>query len=93
MLLMSFMIYFSGLLSMILNRSQILLVLLSIEYCYLGVMLLFYLVLSFNNFYLMLVMFLIFLVCEASVGLCILVINVYYYGNDKISLSGLMKWY
>nr|YP_009000460.1 NADH dehydrogenase subunit 4L [Ornithodoros rostratus]AHF21674.1 NADH dehydrogenase subunit 4L [Ornithodoros rostratus] len=91
MLMVGILIYFSGLLSILFNRKHILILLLCLEYMYLGVLFNIFLLMCFYFYFVNIIMFLIFVVCEAGMGLSILVASVYFYGNDKISSMVLLK--
>nr|YP_009536368.1 NADH dehydrogenase subunit 4L [Ornithodoros hermsi]AYN50646.1 NADH dehydrogenase subunit 4L [Ornithodoros hermsi]UYB78375.1 NADH dehydrogenase subunit 4L [Ornithodoros hermsi] len=91
MLMVGVLIYVSGFLSILLNRSHILALLLCLEFMYLGVLYNILMFVSFKMFFTNMIMFMIFIVCEAGLGLSILVVSVYFYGNDKLSSMILVK--
>nr|YP_010535593.1 NADH dehydrogenase subunit 4L [Alectorobius microlophi]UYB78427.1 NADH dehydrogenase subunit 4L [Alectorobius microlophi]UYB78440.1 NADH dehydrogenase subunit 4L [Alectorobius microlophi] len=84
-------IFFGGLLSILLNRKHVLLLLLCLEFMYLGVMYCIFLGSGMVGGNLNLIVFMFLLVCEAGLGLSILVGNVYYYGNDSMDSMFLLK--
>nr|UYL27206.1 NADH dehydrogenase subunit 4L [Alectorobius amblus] len=91
MMLIGGLIFFTGLLSILFNRKHVLILLLCLEFMYLGIL---YCVLMGNmmvEMWLNMIMFMFLVVCEAGLGLSILVSGVYYYGNDKVSSVLVMK--
>nr|YP_010329424.1 NADH dehydrogenase subunit 4L [Haemaphysalis yeni]UNO53868.1 NADH dehydrogenase subunit 4L [Haemaphysalis yeni] len=90
MMSMTFFIYFIGIFSFILNRFHLMLLLMSIEFMYLSLMIMFFYnscVLSILNIF----MFLTMIVCEAAIGLSLLVMISFYYGNELTSSFNLIK--
>nr|YP_010324934.1 NADH dehydrogenase subunit 4L [Haemaphysalis qinghaiensis]UNO54063.1 NADH dehydrogenase subunit 4L [Haemaphysalis qinghaiensis]UNO54076.1 NADH dehydrogenase subunit 4L [Haemaphysalis qinghaiensis]UXD79105.1 NADH dehydrogenase subunit 4L [Haemaphysalis qinghaiensis] len=90
MMSMSFFIYFIGIVSFILNRFHLMLLLMSIEFMYLSLMIMFFYnssILSILNIFL----FLTTIVCEAAIGLSLLVMMSFYYGNELINSFNLIK--
>nr|YP_010535541.1 NADH dehydrogenase subunit 4L [Alectorobius fonsecai]UYB78310.1 NADH dehydrogenase subunit 4L [Alectorobius fonsecai]UYL27219.1 NADH dehydrogenase subunit 4L [Alectorobius fonsecai] len=84
-------VFFSGLLSLVLNRKHILILLLCLEFMYLGIL---YCMLIYGgviDLSLNLIVFMFFIVCEAGMGLAILVSSVFFYGNDKLGSMNLIK--
>nr|YP_010611150.1 NADH dehydrogenase subunit 4L [Metcalfa pruinosa]QWV61027.1 NADH dehydrogenase subunit 4L [Metcalfa pruinosa]WAR47342.1 NADH dehydrogenase subunit 4L [Metcalfa pruinosa] len=73
-MILSFMIFFSGLLSLVLVRKHYLMSLLSLEYLLLSIYFLmyFYFIFFFNDFYFIIV-FLVMGVCEGVLGLSLIV--------------------
>nr|NP_945224.1 NADH dehydrogenase subunit 4L [Haemaphysalis flava]QAX90628.1 NADH dehydrogenase subunit 4L [Haemaphysalis flava]QPM99860.1 NADH dehydrogenase subunit 4L [Haemaphysalis flava]UNO53829.1 NADH dehydrogenase subunit 4L [Haemaphysalis flava]UXX50247.1 NADH dehydrogenase subunit 4L [Haemaphysalis flava]BAD03993.1 NADH dehydrogenase 4L [Haemaphysalis flava] len=90
MMSMTFFIYFIGVFSFILNRFHLMLLLMSIEFMYLSLMIMF-----FYNSYLLSILniflFLTTIVCEAAIGLSLLVMMSFYYGNELINSFNLIK--
>nr|YP_010535710.1 NADH dehydrogenase subunit 4L [Ornithodoros tabajara]UYB78648.1 NADH dehydrogenase subunit 4L [Ornithodoros tabajara]UYB78661.1 NADH dehydrogenase subunit 4L [Ornithodoros tabajara] len=84
-------IFLGSLLSILLNRSHILVVLLCLEFMYLGVLYCLFMGVGLMSNGLSLIMFMFFVVCEAGLGLSILVGSVFFYGNDKIDSLILLK--
>jgi len=83
-------IFFSGAFSLILNRRHILVLLLSLEYIILG--LFFALVQQIFLFTIeTLIFFFVLVVCEASLGLRILIIAVYFYGEGNLSSYSVLR--
>nr|YP_010329398.1 NADH dehydrogenase subunit 4L [Haemaphysalis doenitzi]UNO53816.1 NADH dehydrogenase subunit 4L [Haemaphysalis doenitzi]UNO53855.1 NADH dehydrogenase subunit 4L [Haemaphysalis doenitzi] len=90
MLSMTFFIYFIGVFSFVLNRFHLMLLLMSIEFMYLSLMVIFFynsMMISIINIF----VFLTAIVCEASIGLSLLVLISFYYGNEFISSLNLIK--
>nr|UNO53972.1 NADH dehydrogenase subunit 4L [Haemaphysalis concinna]UXX50234.1 NADH dehydrogenase subunit 4L [Haemaphysalis concinna] len=90
MMSMTFFIYFIGIFSFILNRFHLMLLLMSIEFMYLSLMVMFFYnssVLSILNIF----MFLTMIVCEAAIGLSLLVMISFYYGNEMTNSFNLIK--
>nr|UXX50299.1 NADH dehydrogenase subunit 4L [Haemaphysalis yeni] len=90
MMSMTFFIYFIGIFSFVLNRFHLMLLLMSIEFMYLSLMVIFFyssMMMSIMNVF----MFLTVIVCEASIGLSMLVVISFYYGNELISSFNLIK--
>nr|UKG19930.1 NADH dehydrogenase subunit 4L [Haemaphysalis longicornis] len=90
MLSLTFTIYFVGIFSFILNRFHLMLLLMSIEFMYLSLMMMFFynsMMLSIINVF----VFLTAIVCEASIGLSLLVMISFYYGNEMTSSFNLIK--
>ncbi|YP_009536329.1 NADH dehydrogenase subunit 4L (mitochondrion) [Ornithodoros turicata] len=91
MFMFGVLIYFFGLMSIFFNRNHILILFLCLEFMYLGIL---YNVVLFDGFkydFLSMILFMILVVCEAGLGLSILVMGVYFYGNDKLNSMNLMK--
>nr|YP_010324895.1 NADH dehydrogenase subunit 4L [Haemaphysalis punctata]UNO53946.1 NADH dehydrogenase subunit 4L [Haemaphysalis punctata] len=90
MLSMTFFLYLIGIVSFILNRFHFMLLLMSIEFLYLSLMMLF-----FFNAYLSSILnifvFLTSIVCEAAIGLSLLVVMSFYYGNELVNSLNLIK--
>nr|YP_009370184.1 NADH dehydrogenase subunit 4L [Haemaphysalis concinna]ARO89822.1 NADH dehydrogenase subunit 4L [Haemaphysalis concinna] len=90
MMSLLFFIYFIGIFSFILNRFHLMLLLMSIEFMYLSLMVMFFYnssVLSILNIF----MFLTMIVCEAAIGLSLLVKISFYYGNEMTNSFNLIK--
>nr|YP_009480315.1 NADH dehydrogenase subunit 4L [Ornithodoros savignyi]AIZ58733.1 NADH dehydrogenase subunit 4L [Ornithodoros savignyi]AIZ58746.1 NADH dehydrogenase subunit 4L [Ornithodoros savignyi] len=90
MMMLSAIFVFSGGFSMLMNRSHVLLMMLSLEMMYLGVMVEIVVVCGMGDFFLMLLVFMVMVVCEASLGLSILVLSVYFYGSDSFQVINLL---
>nr|QLD96916.1 NADH dehydrogenase subunit 4L [Ogadenus brumpti ssp. 1 BJM-2017]QLD96929.1 NADH dehydrogenase subunit 4L [Ogadenus brumpti ssp. 1 BJM-2017]UYB77907.1 NADH dehydrogenase subunit 4L [Ogadenus brumpti]UYB77920.1 NADH dehydrogenase subunit 4L [Ogadenus brumpti] len=91
MMMMGFLIFTTGLFTMLLNQKHFLMFLLCLEFMNLGCFVLLLMNVSISSFFLNLILFLIIIVCEASLGLSVLVVGVYYYGNDKMGSFNLLK--
>nr|YP_010329463.1 NADH dehydrogenase subunit 4L [Haemaphysalis mageshimaensis]UNO53998.1 NADH dehydrogenase subunit 4L [Haemaphysalis mageshimaensis] len=90
MMSMTFFIYFVGVFSFILNRFHLMLLLMSIEFMYLSLMVIFF----YNSMLMNMINVFVFLtaiVCEASVGLSLLVMISFYYGNELTKSFNLIK--
>nr|QHQ98492.1 NADH dehydrogenase subunit 4L [Microdiplogynium sp. XFX] len=84
MLFVSLWLYVFGVMSLVSNRKHLLLLLLSLEMMMIGVLLIsMYVFIGVYDLY-SLVVFLSFVVCEASLGLSLVVIVVNYYGSDYV---------
>nr|YP_010350328.1 NADH dehydrogenase subunit 4L [Ixodes barkeri]UOK09757.1 NADH dehydrogenase subunit 4L [Ixodes barkeri]UOL50400.1 NADH dehydrogenase subunit 4L [Ixodes barkeri] len=90
MMELSFFIYFVGIMTLLVNRNHVMIILLSFEFMYLGVLMMMILSIFFLNF-IKVVLYLIMIVCEASLGLSMLVLMNYFYGNDKLLSMVLLK--
>uniref|UniRef100_A0AAT9FFB9 NADH-ubiquinone oxidoreductase chain 4L n=1 Tax=Haemaphysalis megaspinosa TaxID=1155002 RepID=A0AAT9FFB9_9ACAR len=90
MMSMTFFIYFIGIFSFILNRFHLMLLLMSIEFMYLSLMIMFFYNSSILNI-LNIFLFLTTIVCEAAIGLSLLVMMSFYYGNEMINSFDLIK--
>nr|YP_009471799.1 NADH dehydrogenase subunit 4L [Haemaphysalis japonica]AVI15568.1 NADH dehydrogenase subunit 4L [Haemaphysalis japonica]UNO53985.1 NADH dehydrogenase subunit 4L [Haemaphysalis japonica]UXX50260.1 NADH dehydrogenase subunit 4L [Haemaphysalis japonica] len=90
MMSMTFFIYFIGIFSFILNRFHLMLLLMSIEFMYLSLMIMFFYNSSILNI-LNIFLFLTTIVCEAAIGLSLLVMMSFYYGNEMINSFNLIK--
>nr|YP_010535645.1 NADH dehydrogenase subunit 4L [Alectorobius peruvianus]UYB78531.1 NADH dehydrogenase subunit 4L [Alectorobius peruvianus] len=84
-------IFFAGLLSILLDRKHVLILLLCLEFMYLGVLYFMFMGIWSLGLSFSLIIFMFFIVCEAGMGLAILVSCVYFYGNDKVSLLSFVK--
>nr|YP_010185075.1 NADH dehydrogenase subunit 4L [Haemaphysalis montgomeryi]QVJ97812.1 NADH dehydrogenase subunit 4L [Haemaphysalis montgomeryi]WCD42531.1 NADH dehydrogenase subunit 4L [Haemaphysalis montgomeryi] len=90
MMSMTFFIYFVGVFSFILNRFHLMLLLMSIEFMYLSLMVIFFynsMMMSIINIF----MFLCAIVCEAALGLSILIVVSFFYGNEMTKSMNLIK--
>nr|YP_010596844.1 NADH dehydrogenase subunit 4L [Cycetogamasus diviortus]WAK85130.1 NADH dehydrogenase subunit 4L [Cycetogamasus diviortus] len=83
-------LFFSGLFSLSYYRKHILVMLLSLEMMMVGV---FMGLVFFMNMALieMLVVYLVLVVCEASLGLSILVMSIYFYGSDNLQSYSILS--
>nr|YP_010329476.1 NADH dehydrogenase subunit 4L [Haemaphysalis colasbelcouri]UNO54011.1 NADH dehydrogenase subunit 4L [Haemaphysalis colasbelcouri] len=90
MLNLMFVIYLMGILSLILNRFHMMMLLMSIEFMYLSLMVM----LFYNSFFLNIMnifLFLVSIVCEAALGLSLLVMMSYFYGNEMVNSMNMIK--
>nr|YP_009346077.1 NADH dehydrogenase subunit 4L [Ogadenus brumpti]AMX74049.1 NADH dehydrogenase subunit 4L [Ogadenus brumpti]AMX74062.1 NADH dehydrogenase subunit 4L [Ogadenus brumpti] len=91
MMMVGMMIFVVGLFSLLLNQKHFLMLLLCFEFMNLGCLILLMLMMGEMEFFLNLILFLIVIVCEASLGLSVLVVSVYFYGNDMVGSYVLLK--
>nr|WJW73303.1 NADH dehydrogenase subunit 4L [Malcus inconspicuus] len=90
---MIMLMFFSGVLSFCLFRNHILTVLFSLEYLVVSVFFVFYLYLSLTGYDLYYVLiYLVFSVCEGSLGLGVLVNMIRLHGNDYLSSFSVLSW-
>nr|YP_010937264.1 NADH dehydrogenase subunit 4L [Ixodes loricatus]WKW95221.1 NADH dehydrogenase subunit 4L [Ixodes loricatus] len=85
-----FFMYMLGLLTFLKNRFHLMTVLLSFEFMYLSLFFSMIFMLVSSNFLLAMV-YLIMIVAEASLGLGLLVIMNFFYGNDKVTSMFMLK--
>nr|YP_010937303.1 NADH dehydrogenase subunit 4L [Ixodes kohlsi]WKW95299.1 NADH dehydrogenase subunit 4L [Ixodes kohlsi]WKW95312.1 NADH dehydrogenase subunit 4L [Ixodes kohlsi] len=90
MMSIGFFMYIVGMLTFLKNRFHIMTILLSFEFMYLSLFLLMLYMMYLNN-YLTIVIYLIMIVAEAGLGLSLLVIMNYFYGNDKTMAMYMLK--
>lgn len=83
-------LFFSGLFSLVYNRKHILVLLLSLELMILGT---FMLLINYalSAIVELIVFYLVLVVCEARLGLGILVIRVYFYGSDHLDSYSILR--
>nr|YP_010535528.1 NADH dehydrogenase subunit 4L [Ornithodoros erraticus]UYB78284.1 NADH dehydrogenase subunit 4L [Ornithodoros erraticus]UYB78297.1 NADH dehydrogenase subunit 4L [Ornithodoros erraticus] len=91
MLMVGMIMYMFGGFTLIINQSHILMVLLCLEFMYLGILYTVVLLMSFSECFVSIIVFMILVVCEAGLGLSILVMSVFFYGNDKLSAISILK--
>nr|YP_008999625.1 NADH dehydrogenase subunit 4L [Antricola mexicanus]AHF21661.1 NADH dehydrogenase subunit 4L [Antricola mexicanus] len=84
-------IFIGGLLSILMNRKHVLILLLCLEMMYIGIMYCVFVGICSWGSMLNMIVLMFFIVCEAGLGLSILVGNVFFYGNDKVSTMVLIK--
>nr|AIZ58539.1 NADH dehydrogenase subunit 4L [Reticulinasus faini]UYB78024.1 NADH dehydrogenase subunit 4L [Reticulinasus faini] len=85
------MMFLGGLLGMLLNWEHILIMLLCLEFMNLGILYCIFILMMMGNLSLNLILYMFFIVCEAGLGLSVLVGSVYFYGNDSVSSMILLK--
>nr|YP_010324960.1 NADH dehydrogenase subunit 4L [Dermacentor marginatus]UNO54180.1 NADH dehydrogenase subunit 4L [Dermacentor marginatus]UNO54193.1 NADH dehydrogenase subunit 4L [Dermacentor marginatus] len=83
-------LYVIGLLSLFVNRYQMMMILLSIEFMYMSLLLMMCIYFSFFNI-LSIFVFLVSIVCEAGLGLSLLVLMSFFYGNEMMNSLNLIK--
>nr|UNO53659.1 NADH dehydrogenase subunit 4L [Ixodes vespertilionis] len=86
----SFFMYVVGMMTFLKNRFHMMTVLLSFEFMYLSLFLMMVFEVLTNS-YLLLVVYLIMIVAEASLGLSLLVIMNFFYGNDQVMSMSMLK--
>nr|YP_010954457.1 NADH dehydrogenase subunit 4L [Tropilaelaps mercedesae]WMV02020.1 NADH dehydrogenase subunit 4L [Tropilaelaps mercedesae] len=84
MVIFSFFIFMLGFMSFIWNRKHLLMMLLSLEMMMLSIYLMM-MVIVVNEFYEMIILYLIMVICEACMGMSLMIGIVYYYGSDLLS--------
>nr|YP_011017364.1 NADH dehydrogenase subunit 4L [Amblyomma tigrinum]WQF69027.1 NADH dehydrogenase subunit 4L [Amblyomma tigrinum] len=90
MMMMSLFLYITGIFSLIFNRFHLIMILMSIEFMYMSlILIIFYYFVMFNI--LNIFVFLITIVCEAALGLSLLVLTNNFYGNEMINSFDLIK--
>nr|YP_010287117.1 NADH dehydrogenase subunit 4L [Ixodes acutitarsus]UKT61183.1 NADH dehydrogenase subunit 4L [Ixodes acutitarsus]UZN43760.1 NADH dehydrogenase subunit 4L [Ixodes acutitarsus]UZN43773.1 NADH dehydrogenase subunit 4L [Ixodes acutitarsus]UZN43786.1 NADH dehydrogenase subunit 4L [Ixodes acutitarsus] len=90
MMEISFFMYMVGMMTFLKNRFHLMTVLLSFEFMYLSLFFML-LILMLSNNYLLCMVYLIMIVVEASLGLSLLVIMSFFYGNDKVMAMYMLK--
>nr|BCW91243.1 NADH dehydrogenase subunit 4L [Amblyomma sp.]BCW91256.1 NADH dehydrogenase subunit 4L [Amblyomma sp.]BCW91269.1 NADH dehydrogenase subunit 4L [Amblyomma sp.]BCW91282.1 NADH dehydrogenase subunit 4L [Amblyomma sp.]BCW91295.1 NADH dehydrogenase subunit 4L [Amblyomma sp.] len=90
MMMLTLLLYMIGVISLIFNRFHLMMILLSIEYMYMSMMIMLLFFFSLNNM-MNIFIFLTSIVCEASLGLGLLVMFNYYYGNEMMNSFNLIK--
>nr|QJD22107.1 NADH dehydrogenase subunit 4L [Amblyomma testudinarium]UNO54310.1 NADH dehydrogenase subunit 4L [Amblyomma sp.] len=90
MLMLVMLLYFVGVISLILNRFHLMMILLSMEFMYMSMMILLLFFFCLTNM-MSIFVFLISIVCEASMGLSLLVMFNFFYGNEMINSLNLIK--
>uniref|UniRef100_UPI0030FECC13 NADH dehydrogenase subunit 4L n=1 Tax=Amblyomma postoculatum TaxID=3107720 RepID=UPI0030FECC13 len=90
MLMLSNFMYIMGVMSLFLNRFHLLMILMSIEFMYMSMVILILIMFSSLNF-LNIFVFLVTIVCEAALGLSLLVLLNFFYGNEMLNSFSLIK--
>lgn len=90
MIEISFFIYIVGIITFLKNRFHLITVLLRFEFIYLRLFFIL-LILILRNNYLLCIVYLIIIVVEARLGLRLLVIIRFFYGNDKVIAIYMLK--
>lgn len=90
MLILVILLYFVGVISLILNRFHLIIILLRIEFMYISMIILLLFFFCLTNI-IRIFVFLIRIVCEASIGLRLLVMFNFFYGNEMINSLNLIK--
>nr|YP_010535736.1 NADH dehydrogenase subunit 4L [Ornithodoros asperus]UYB78752.1 NADH dehydrogenase subunit 4L [Ornithodoros asperus]UYB78765.1 NADH dehydrogenase subunit 4L [Ornithodoros asperus] len=91
MMMFGLIVYFSGLISFMFNQKHLLMVLMCLEFMYLGILINVIIVMGYKDLFIDVLMFMILVVCEAGLGLSILVSSVYFYGSDSLNVMSLLK--
>nr|QHQ98479.1 NADH dehydrogenase subunit 4L [Quadristernoseta cf. longigynium XFX-2019] len=90
MMIIGFWIYIFGILSLVANRNHLLLLLLSFEMMMIGTLFIFLVMMGGMSEILCIMIYLVFVVCEAMLGLGLMVMVVYYYGGDYVKSCDLL---
>uniref|UniRef100_UPI0030FE455A NADH dehydrogenase subunit 4L n=1 Tax=Amblyomma breviscutatum TaxID=3134081 RepID=UPI0030FE455A len=90
MMMMTLILYTIGVISLVLNRFHLMMILMSIEFMYMSMMILLLLNFCLLNV-LNVFLFLTSVVCEAAMGLSLLVLFNFHYGNEMMNSFGLIK--
>nr|YP_007025990.1 NADH dehydrogenase subunit 4L [Chrysopa pallens]AFL65894.1 NADH dehydrogenase subunit 4L [Chrysopa pallens] len=91
-LLLSILMFISGIIVYVLKRKHLLSVLLSLEFIVLSLFyLLFLMYMSYNYEYYFTMIFLVFSVCEGALGLSILVMMIRTHGNDYFQSFNILE--
>nr|YP_011014767.1 NADH dehydrogenase subunit 4L [Ixodes crenulatus]WQB40578.1 NADH dehydrogenase subunit 4L [Ixodes crenulatus] len=90
MIEVSFFMFIVGMMTFMKNRFHMMTVLLSFEFMYLSLFMMMIFMVLINS-YLLLVVYLIMIVAEASLGLSLLVIMNFFYGNDQVMSMNMLK--
>nr|YP_007475025.1 NADH dehydrogenase subunit 4L [Amblyomma cajennense]YP_009332020.1 NADH dehydrogenase subunit 4L [Amblyomma sculptum]AFU55274.1 NADH dehydrogenase subunit 4L [Amblyomma cajennense]APH07717.1 NADH dehydrogenase subunit 4L [Amblyomma sculptum]WEF75037.1 NADH dehydrogenase subunit 4L [Amblyomma sculptum] len=90
MVMISLFVYLMGILALLINRFHLIMVLMSIEFMYMSLTVLMMILFSLLNV-LNIFLFLVSLVCEAALGLSLLVLLNFYYGNEMLNAMNLIK--
>nr|AHF21596.1 NADH dehydrogenase subunit 4L [Allothyrus sp. LamingtonNP-QMS95173] len=91
MMMMSLIIFILGMFSLMFNRIHLLSMLLSFEFMMLGSFFFLFNLMCMLGQITSIIIFLVMVVCEASLGLSLLVLSVYFYGNDYVKSLGMLK--
>nr|UXG58654.1 NADH dehydrogenase subunit 4L [Dermacentor albipictus] len=83
-------LYMIGFMSFFVNRFYMMMILLSIEYMYMSLLLMMCIYFSFFNV-LTIFVFLVSIVCEAGLGMSLLVLMSYFFGNEMVKSMSLIK--
>nr|YP_010730240.1 NADH dehydrogenase subunit 4L [Biomeigenia flava]WEG23055.1 NADH dehydrogenase subunit 4L [Biomeigenia flava] len=90
--MLSSILFFMGVFIFVLNRKHLLSMLLSLEYIVLSLFLMMFIYLNLINYeFFFSMMFLVFSVCEGSLGLSILVSMIRMYGNDYFQSFSILQ--
>nr|YP_010324868.1 NADH dehydrogenase subunit 4L [Ixodes nuttallianus]UNO53789.1 NADH dehydrogenase subunit 4L [Ixodes nuttallianus] len=90
MLELSIFMYLIGLMTFLKNRFHLMIMLLSFEFIYLSLFMMINLVVLIDT-YLLILVYLMMIVAEAGLGLSLMVIMSFFYGNDKVSSLFMLK--
>nr|YP_008999746.1 NADH dehydrogenase subunit 4L [Dermacentor nitens]AGH19703.1 NADH dehydrogenase subunit 4L [Dermacentor nitens] len=83
-------LYMIGFASLFVNRFYMMMILLSIEFMYMSLLLMMCIYFSFFNI-LTIFVFLVSIVCEAGLGMSLLVLMSYFFGNEMVKSMSLVK--
>nr|YP_010535463.1 NADH dehydrogenase subunit 4L [Ixodes scapularis]UER94083.1 NADH dehydrogenase subunit 4L [Ixodes scapularis]UYB78141.1 NADH dehydrogenase subunit 4L [Ixodes scapularis]UYB78154.1 NADH dehydrogenase subunit 4L [Ixodes scapularis] len=90
MLELSIFMYLVGLLTFLKNRFYLMMILLSFEFMYLSMFMLINCMVLIDS-YLLTLVYLTLIVAEAGLGLSLMVIMSFFYGNDQVSSMYMLK--
>nr|UXX50324.1 NADH dehydrogenase subunit 4L [Ixodes pavlovskyi]BCL01338.1 NADH dehydrogenase subunit 4L [Ixodes pavlovskyi]BCW91767.1 NADH dehydrogenase subunit 4L [Ixodes pavlovskyi] len=90
MLELAIFMYLVGLMSFLKNRFYLMMMLLSFEFMYLSMFMLINCMILMDT-YLLTLVYLTLIVAEASLGLSLMVIMSFFYGNDQVSSMFMLK--
>nr|YP_010729997.1 NADH dehydrogenase subunit 4L [Amblyomma patinoi]WEF75011.1 NADH dehydrogenase subunit 4L [Amblyomma patinoi] len=90
MVTLSVFIYLLGVLALLINRFHLIMVLMSIEFMYMSLIMLMMILFSLLNM-MNIFLFLVSIVCEAALGLSLLVLLNFFYGNEMLNAMNLIK--
>nr|UNO54387.1 NADH dehydrogenase subunit 4L [Argas persicus] len=91
MMIVSMISFMFGLMSFLMNHSHLLMLLLCFEFMYLCVFIMLAMTIGTTGFMMNVIIYLIIIVCEASLGLSLLVVSVFFYGSDKLNSIFMLK--
>nr|ULA45447.1 NADH dehydrogenase subunit 4L [Rhipicephalus sanguineus] len=83
-------LYFIGMLMLFINRHFLMMILLSIEFMYMWLLLMICIYFCFFNV-LSIFVFLVSIVCEAGLGMSLLVLMSFFFGNEMVKSMSLIK--
>lgn len=91
MIIVSMISFMFGLISFLINHRHLLMLLLCFEFIYLCVFIILAITIGITGLIMNVIIYLIIIVCEASLGLRLLVVRVFFYGRDKLNSIFILK--